>query len=332
MLDWEWPWAFILMPLPLIFRLLLPAQEQGIQSIRVPFYSQLTSIVEQSKKTTTSSLVAFIIAILIWLCLITAIARPTWVGEPVPIPQDRRDLMLAVDISVSMQEPDMRVSGGYASRIDAVKYVVGEFIQQRSGDRIGLILFGEQAYLQTPLTFDTQTVKQQLNEAQLGFAGRSTAIGDTIGLAVKKIRDRPAESRVLILLTDGENSAGTDPRQAMQVASEANIRIHTVGIGSGRRSREIDEQLLSEIAQTTGGQYFRARNPSELEQIYAELDRLEPMPEAQTFRPSISLSYWPLGVALLLSCLMAMFHVSRLLFSTAWTLKPASNVADEDER
>lgn len=315
MLSWQWPWVFILLPLPFLVRWLLPAGEQAPSAIRVPFYEQLRSIEQQQSKANSRVWMQAALASLIWISLIAAAARPTWVGDPVPIPQDRRDLMLAVDISGSMREQDMRVNNGYTTRVDAVKYVVGEFIKQRAGDRIGLILFGEQAYLQTPLTFDTQTVNQHLVEAKIGFAGADyTAIGDTIGLSIKKLRDRPAESRVLILLTDGENTIGTDPRQAMRIAAEANIRIHTVGVGAPRRGRPsaaIDEQLLSEIANTTGGQYFRARDPSELQQIYTEIDQLEPMPEEQTFRPSMSLSYWPLSFALLLSALMALSRIIR---------------------
>ena len=329
MLSWEWPWVFILLPLPLLIRWLLPAGDAAPQAIRVPFFDQLRQLHEQTEKSAIRVWLQIALAVLIWLSLLIAAARPTWVGDPVPIPQDSRDLMLAVDISRSMQENDMRVNGGYATRVDAVKYVVGEFIQQRAGDRIGLILFGEQAYLQTPLTFDTKTVNQQLNEAQLGFAGDATAIGDAIGLAIKTLRDRPAESRILILLTDGTNTAGTDPSEAMKIADEANIRIHTIGIGAPRRGRpsaDIDERLLNNIATRTGGEYFRARDPQELQQIYAELDRLEPMPEEQTFRPSRSLTYWPLGIALVLSAVMALFRIMTAgnLFVSKQTAREAN--------
>lgn len=318
MLSWQWPWLFLLLPLPLLVRWLLPAKEQAPQAIRVPFYAELRALnSEQQRKATPIWLQAFF-AIMIWVLLVSAAARPTWVGDPVPLPQEGRDLMLAVDISKSMQEEDMQASAGYASRINAVKAVVGDFIDKRMGDRIGLILFGQQGYLQTPLTFDTQTVNQQLQEAQLGFAGNATAIGDAIGLAIKRLRDRPAESRVLILLTDGANTAGTDPRQAAEIAAEANIRIHTVGIGSDSKvvrgllgarrinpSADLDEDSLTFIAETTGGEYFRARDPAELLSIYNYLDALEPMPEEQTFRPTMSLSHWSLALAMLLSGLMA---------------------------
>jgi len=311
MLSVEWPWLFLLLPIPWLLRWLLPEQESTQQAIRVPFFAALQELSQTQQRAGKYKSHAVLLS-LIWFCLLTAAARPTWIGDPVALPQERRDLMLAVDISMSMRETDMRVQGGYTNRITAVKAVVGEFIQQRAGDRIGLILFGEQAYLQTPLTYDTHTVNQQLQEAQLGFAGNATAIGDTIGLAIKKLRDRPAESRILVLLTDGANTAGTNPAQAANIAAEANIRIHTVGIGAqARRRNQLDEKSLSVISDTTGGRYFRARDPLELQQIYAELDRLEPMPEEQTFRPTRSLSYWPLGLGLLLSLLMA--------FGTLWS-------------
>lgn len=331
MLSWHWPLMFLLIPLPLLVRWLIPAREQAPQAIRVPFYQELCALdAQRQKKSAPSWLKAFLLC-LVWLCLVTAAARPTWIGDPVPLPQEGRDLMLAVDISGSMQEVDMPTSNQneYVNRITAVKAVVSEFIQQRMGDRIGLILFGRQGYLQTPLTFDTNTVEQQLQEAQLGFAGDGTAIGDAIGLSIKRLRDRPAESRIVILLTDGANTVGTDPKEAADIAAEANIRIHTIGIGGENRvvnsafsgprlvkaRSDLDEETLNYIAETTGGQYFRARDPAELMSIYNYLDELEPMPEEQNFRPTISLFHWPVAIAILISGLMALGQV----LATVWS-------------
>jgi Ca-activated chloride channel family protein len=222
-----------------------------------------------------------------------------------------------------MQVEDMVVGQHTVSRIDAVKQVVGEFIERRRGDRLGLILFGSNAYVQAPLTFDRNTVQRFLREAQLGFAGRETAIGDAIGLAVKRLRERPADSRVLILLTDGANNAGeVEPLDAARLAADNGVKIHTIGIGSDKLvmpglfgssfgskvvnpSRDLDEDTLREIADRTGGNYFRARDPAELINIYQLLDALEPVEqEAQSYRPQRSLFHLPLAAAFALSLLL----------------------------
>lgn len=248
-----------------------------------------------------------IILFLCWLCTLLALSRPQWVGDPVPLPTSGRDLLLAVDISPSMRQRDMRIGGQIVNRLVAVKSVVGEFVAQREGDRLGLILFGEQAYLQTPLTFDRKTLQTLLYEAQLGFAGSNgTAIGDAIGLAVKRLQDRSENHRVVILLTDGANNSGAlEPIKAAQLASRAKVKIYTIGVGA-RGASGLDEQTLSEVAKITGGQFFRARNPAELDAIYQELNRLEPVDqEAETIRPTISLYHWPLSIAFVLSLLIA---------------------------
>ena len=320
MLNWHWPYLFLLLPLPLLVRLLMPALETAAGAVRVPFYKRLQDLSAGQKNTLSTQWLRIILLWLAWGALVAAAAGPMWVGEPISIPQERRDLMLAVDISGSMEENDMQIPSGYTDRITAVKYVVGEFIKQRSSDRLGLILFGQQGYLQTPLTFDGETVNQQLQEARLGFAGNATAIGDAIGLTIKRLRDRPADSRVLILLTDGANNAGVDPVKAAEIANEAEIKIYTVGVGAdakvvsdffGRQrkvnpARDLDEKTLNIVALKTGGKYFRARDPKELQQIYEEVNKLEPIPEDQTFRPTQSLAHWPILLSLLLSAFLAL--------------------------
>ena len=254
-----------------------------------------------------------IVLFLCWLCALLALSRPQWVGDPVPLPTSGRDLLLAVDISPSMRQRDMRIGGQIVNRLVAVKSVVGEFVAQREGDRLGLILFGEQAYLQTPLTFDRKTLQTLLYEAQLGFAGSNgTAIGDAIGLAVKRLQDRSENHRVVILLTDGANNSGAlEPIKAAQLASRAKVKIYTIGVGA-RGASGLDEQTLSEVAKITGGQFFRARNPAELDAIYQELNRLEPVDqEAETIRPTISLYHWPLSIAFVLSLLIAVVRQFR---------------------
>jgi len=211
MLNWTWPYLFLLLPAPLVIRFLTRKVKTASGAIRVPFYQQLDDLDASPTQPGVKKLSRLILIWLTWGALVASAAGPLWVGEPVSLPQDRRDLMLAVDISESMLEKDMKDGSGRPStRINAVKDVVGKFIEQRSSDRLGLILFGTRGFLQTPLTFDAKTVKQQLHEASAGFAGGSTAIGDAIGLSIKRLRNRPAESRVLILLTDGANTEGTE--------------------------------------------------------------------------------------------------------------------------
>lgn len=308
-------WAFFALPLPLLAYLALPRAPalEGV-ALRVPFYA--LAMQGAAKPTVQPAGMRLWLSLLIWLLLVTAGARPQWLGEPIPLPLAGRDLMLAVDISGSMVEDDMVIGARVTDRLTAVKAVAGDFIERRQGDRIGLILFGQQAYLQTPLTFDRETARTLLFEAAIGLAGRETAIGDAIGLAVKRLRDQPTEQRVLILLTDGANTAGAiAPEKAAELAAAAGVRIYTIGIGAGSRGpfgmtlgrNPLDERTLQAIAQQTGGRYFRARDLRELQSIYALLDELEPVEsEEQGFRPIAELFAWPLGAALWLSALMAL--------------------------
>jgi Ca-activated chloride channel family protein len=230
-----------------------------------------------------------------------------------------------------MTEDDMIIGGRVVDRLTAVKAVAGDFIERREGDRVGLILFGQQAYLQTPLTFDRATARTLLFESAVGLAGRETAIGDAIGLAVKRLRDQPTEDRVLILLTDGANTAGTiAPLKAAELAREAGIRIHTIGVGSDPRAglgafglsmgrNPLDEATLSALSEQTGGRYFRARDVRELQGIYAALDELEPVEsDEQTFRPVGELFAWPLALSLLLSAVIAAGRLGLFARASGW--------------
>jgi len=249
------------------------------------------------------------------MMLIAAIARPQWIGEPIELPNTGRDLMLGLDLSGSMQIEDMQIGSRLVSRITAVKAIAADFTQRRKGDRVGLILFGTRAYLQAPLTFDLDTVTQFIEEAQLGFAGEDTAIGDALGLAIKRLRERPASSRIFILLTDGQDTASTvDPMEAAALAAQLDVKIYTIGISrnlgrSGNGRAEVDEAMLNAVAESTGGRYFRATSPAELEAVYALLDELEPVEqEASTFRPKRALSWIPLLCALALATLLAILR------------------------
>lgn len=326
MLTFDYPWALAALPLPLLVYWLLPARPAAEVALRVPFFHALAQLETPAGRRVPARPWHILLAPIIWLLLVAAAMGPRWIGAPLQLPVSGRDLMLAVDISGSMQIEDMQLVDERVMRISAIKAVLDAFIDQREGDRIGLILFGTQAYLQAPLTFDRATVSQLLREAQIGFAGEETAIGDAIGLAIKRIRQRPGDRHVVILLTDGANTAGhVDPLDAARVAAEQGVVIYTVGVGAtemvtrglfgtgfgARRvnpSLNLDEDVLQQIAAMTGGRYFRARDPEELVAIYELLDQLEPVgEESRTFRPESSLFYWPLGIALALSLAWALW-------------------------
>lgn len=324
MIHFEWPLLILALPLPLLVRWLLPAELPTEQAaLKVPFLEDFgqgeTRVVSQNKKWPIG------LAAIAWICLIVACMRPQWMGEPIEQAISGRDLMLAVDLSGSMEAEDFIVNDRRVDRLTATKNVASEFIRRRAGDRLGLILFGTQAYLQTPLTFDRATVITLLNESALGLAGDNTAIGDAIGLAVKRLRKQKTESRVLILLTDGANTAGeVTPLKAAELAADNQLKIYTIGIGAdemivrsffGSRkvnpSSDLDEKTLKAIAEKTGGRYFRARNTEELDKIYQILDELEPVEkDKQFFRPKTALYYWPLGLALLLAGLISASRVN----------------------
>jgi len=325
MLELTWPWALLALPLPIFVHWLLARAPRQDAALYVPFFHTLTQLAGTGEKLAPGRILKLLLCVLIWLLLVLAAARPQWLGEPVQLPSTGRDLMLAVDISGSMEAQDMATGNRAASRIEVVKAVVGDFVERRKGDRLGLILFAAHAYIQAPLTFDREVVGQLLEEADIGIIEESaTAIGDAIGLAVRHLRKRPENSRVLALLTDGVNNAGEiSPLQASQLAGSENIRIYAIGIGAdqltqqtffGARtinpSAELDEAMLTRIAEATGGRYFRARNVGDLVEIYQELDRLESVEQdEQTYRPVRVLFHWPLGAALLLSFAFALASI-----------------------
>ena len=315
MIDLVWPWLLTLLPLPfLVYQFAPKITQHPKTAMRVPFLAEMTPY--QSATITVTSPLGLWLATLAWVFLIFALTRPQWLGEPLEQSISGRDLMLAVDLSASMQEQDFILNKEAVDRLTAIKSIATNFIERRTGDRIGLILFGSQAYLQTPLTFDRKTVTTLLNESAIGLAGDNTAIGDAIGLAVKRLRNESSNSRVLILLTDGANTAGeVSPLKAAELAAANHLKIYTIGIGAdemlvggffGYRkvnpSADLDEKMLLKIAESTGGYYYRAKNVDELNNIYMRLDELEPVEkEKHYFRPRKELYSYPLGVALLLT-------------------------------
>ncbi len=326
MIHFEWPWLACALPLPFLVRWLLPARTAVEQAaLKVPFLDDFSGVEAQSASQHRQWPLR--LATLAWMLLVLACTRPQWLGDPIEQAVSGRDLMMAADLSGSMEVQDFFINKRPVDRLTAVKWVAGDFINRRVGDRIGLILFGTQAYLQAPLTFDRLTVMTLLNEAAIGLAGDNTAIGDAIGLAVKRLKNQPADSRVLILLTDGANTAGeVAPLKAAELAAANHLKIYTIGIGAdemivrsffGNRkvnpSQDLDEKTMVKIAETTGGRYFRARNTEELNNIYMLLDKLEPVEkDKQFFRPRTDLYYWPLALALILAALVGVRKANLL--------------------
>ena len=317
MIEWIWPLAFLLLPLPWLVRRFLREAKQERPALLVPSLGPFIGGSKEEVAEWQYMNLKILLLWLIWVSLIAALARPQWTGDPITMPTTGRDLMLAVDISGSMATEDMVINGEYVDRLTAVKLVVSDFVSRRVGDRVGLILFGTNAYLQAPLTFDLKTLDRFLLEAPVGIAGGKTAIGDAIGLAVKRLRQRPQQDKVIILLTDGANNVGeVEPRKASELAANDKIKIYTIGVGAdemrlpsifgafGNRvtnpSADLDERTLTEIAETTSGAYFRAKDPVKLAEIYNLIDELEPADqEAEVFRPRKALSFWALGAAIL---------------------------------
>ena len=328
MLSFELAEIFWLAPLPLLAWRVLPEARLQQLALWVPFFRRWEQLQDQGTTTPAGRPLTAATLAFLWLLLLMAAARPTWLGESVNQTISGREMLLAVDLSESMTIEDMKIDDQAIARIDAVKAVVSEFVLRRQGDRVGLILFGSQAYNHVPLTFDLITLRTLLLEAQPGFAGKYTAIGDAIGLSVKRLLERPEPSRVVILLTDGANTAGAiEPLKAAKLAATAGIKIYTIGVGANemivpglfgtrlgaRRinpSADLDEESLQKIAELTGGRYFRAANTDELEAIYRLLDELEPTGSDEVvFRPRASLAHWPLGLALAGSLLLALIRL-----------------------
>lgn len=334
MFHFHSPWFALLLPLPLLFRWLLPAlpKEKHDEAVEISFpaihrLNDIFPAYQVNKKRSESIFLGFLLVS--WTLLIVALMQPEHVDQFRQVKNKGYDLMLAIDISASMQALDFSTSDKAISRLDVTKEVVDNFIKGRQGDRLGLILFGQHAYLHVPLTLDTASVSHMLNSAISGMAGNATAIGDAIGLGVKTLRERPLGSRVLILLTDGEDNASSiPPLEAAKLAKQYGVRIYTIGIGKkglvpfpnqlggyGMAEVPMDEELLKEIAKETGGQYFSAINQKMLASIYAKIDELEKSEANETlFLIREPLYQYPLSLSLLV--LLAL-TLSQLLYRRA---------------
>jgi len=308
-----WPWWLCALPLPWLARRLLPPRRGASAALKVAYGDRLQAIAAPGGAGHAGGIPFW--AWIAWALLCLAAARPQQLGPAIAPPQAGRDLMLAVDLSGSMSEEDMQLGDEVVDRLTAAKAVLADFLDRRAGDRIALLVFGQRAYTLTPLTLDRDAVRDQLRDSVVGLAGRETAIGDAIGLAVKRLRSQPSEQRVMILLTDGVNTAGAlTPVKAAELAKHEGVRIYTIAFGGegglsvfgfrlpGSGDDEVDEPTLQAVAKTTGGRFFRARDTESLAGIYAEIDALEPVQRpGQRVRPRIERYAWPLASAMALA-------------------------------
>jgi Ca-activated chloride channel family protein len=317
-------WAFVLLPAPLLAWWILPAYREQRESLRVPFFEKVADAagVEPARGGTRMrrSLLQWIVAPLAWALIVTAIARPQYVEPPIEKIEPARDLMLAVDLSGSMDTPDLfDLEGNRLPRLEVVKQVLDDFITRREGDRLGIIVFGNQAFLQAPFTQDHDLVRALLMQTRPRMAGPQTMIGDAIGLTIKAFESSEAEDRVLVLLTDGNDSGSkVPPQKAAEIAADSHITIHTVAVGdpASTGEAEMDLETLQAVADRTGGRAFRADDRQQLEEIYERIDALTPVDiETVSYRPTRPLYHWPLGAAV---GLMLLYH---LLMGMTWAFR-----------
>ncbi len=307
MLEIIHPWLLLCLPLPLLVRWLLPVYKESKDAVQVPFFQRL---VELSGETPHKGAVLLqrmffqkLLRAVVWLLVVIALTKPVWLGEPVEQIKSARDLMIAVDLSGSMQTQDFTTaSGTQVSRLQAVKAMLHEFVAQRAHDRLGLIVFGDAAYLQAPFTEDHAAWTTLLEETEIGMAGQSTVFGDAIGLAIKLFDGADTENRVLIVLTDGNDTGSkVPPVEAAKVAKQKGITIYSIAIGDPATVGEeaLDVDVLQRVAEISGGGYYQALDRQQLQAAYHAINRLEPEEFATlTFRPRYSLHHYPLAIVL----------------------------------
>lgn len=329
MFELAWPWVLIGLPLPWIIWFWVPRTTETLPAaLKIPFFTAMMTIVDQQKnriaKRISPGLLSFI-----WILTLLALAGPRWVGEPQPLMREGYNIMLVLDISGSMQMGDMHLHGMPATRLAVVKQAAEQFVQERVGDRIGLILFGTRAYLQTPLTYDRHSVFLRLEDATAGLAGQTTSLGDALGLAVKRLQDVPAQGRMIILLTDGVNNSGVlAPLKAAALAKDDGIKVYTIGLGTqddaqtiggllfNMNAADLDEATLKKVAVMTGGRYFRATDSRSLQNIYKTINQMEALPqEHAAVRPQHEYYPWPLAVAIILLFFWFLQHSGLLSWS-----------------
>lgn len=301
------PWMFVALPLPLLVYWLFPAYQESQDSIRVPFFQRLVELTGETPQKGAVVLQRMLFQKIwipfTWVLIVIALAQPQWVGNPIEQTRSARDLMVAVDLSGSMETMDFKAADGkQISRLAAVKQVLADFARQREHDRLGLIVFGDSPYLQAPFTEDHATWLTLLEETEIAMAGQSTMFGDAIGLAIKLFEASETENRVLIVLTDGNDTGSkVPPVEAAKVAENRNVTIYTIAVGNPDTAGEeaLDLDTMNTIAEVTGGHSYQALDRLQLQQIYKDIAGLEPEThETLSFRPRLSLHHYPLGLAL----------------------------------
>lgn len=324
MFELTYPYLLLLFPLPFLLRYLLPKYKEQSPAVRTPFFSDFSQILEDSAVTGDGAvrhpLMHWLIFLACWPLLLLALTRPQWIEEPMVKNIPTRDLLLAVDLSGSMETEDFTSSGGQMiNRLEAVKEVLDEFLEKREGDRVGLIFFGTAPFVQVPFTEDLDVCRTLLNEAQVRMAGPQTMIGDTIGLAITVFDKSDVKDRVLILLTDGNDTGSAiPPEEAAMIAREKGVVIHTVAVGdpAAAGESEMDEASLRKIAESSQGSYFHANDKTELQHIYATLDQLETKEiETVSYHPKRDLFHWPLILLLLITFVFQLSQAVRFSLS-----------------
>ena len=323
MYQLDYPWLLALLPLPILVWWLAPPYREETASIKLPFFSEVAKAVgiapTPGAVVPRTNWLQKLLAPLCWALVVVALARPQYVEPPLQKIEPQRDLLLALDLSQSMDTRDFKdPSGKLISRLEAVRAVVADFVRRRDGDRIGLIVFGDAPYPQVPFTLDHKTVEAMIADTLPGMAGPRTALGDAIGLAIKLFEKSKVPEKVLVVLTDGNDTASKmPPDRAADIASQNHIRIHAVGIGDPAATGEekLDSAALQKIAAATGGRYFFGQDQAQLAEIYATLDRITPANQTTlSWRPRRELFYYPLGAAV--AALIA-YHLVMWLASSA---------------
>ena len=312
---WFFLFPFVVLPF-LVRRIQKQIPEQlGKQALCVPFFRDVLQMVADKGNHFFISKFSFLFW-LGWLFFVIALMRPVFYGQSIFIPNKARQVMLVLDVSGSMRQQDFVLNNQRMTRLGATKIVASDFIKKRKGDAIGLIIFGQEPYVYVPLTQDVKTANDMLQEVGFGIANmESTVIGDALGLALKQMQDIPSDNKVIILLSDGSANAGVlKPEDAISLAKQMNTKIYTIGLGSDEQivsfgffaqrinpSADLDEQLLQSIADQTGGKYFRVKKTEDLKDVYAQIDKLEPVDSNGTFvRPQTDLFWIPLCFSMIL--------------------------------